>query len=210
MTIETENLYASQLSLSRDDIKALDITDAYSIHKTVYELYADVRSAEQKQTSIPSGILYADKGGDFDHRQILLLANRLPNPNPRHGKLTTRLISPKFLQHENYAFIVTVNPCRRDNRTGKIIGLRDKEDIYSWFLDRAASVWGFQVNPKNLQLGGLTVQQFTKTEHTVTHSSASFKGELRVTDREKFIQSFRQGIGRGRAFGFGLLQIVPL
>jgi len=36
------------------------------------------------------------------------------------------------------------------------------------------------------------------------------KGELYVIDSEQFKQSFRQGIGRGRAFGFGLLQIVPL
>ena len=39
--------------------------------------------------------------------------------------------------------------------------------------------------------------------------SATLKGELRVTDLDYFRQSFLQGIGRGRAFGFGLLQIVP-
>jgi len=31
-----------------------------------------------------------------------------------------------------------------------------------------------------------------------------------VENRELFITSFRQGIGRGRAFGFGLLQIAPV
>ena len=35
-------------------------------------------------------------------------------------------------------------------------------------------------------------------------------GHLRVTDREKFIQTFFRGFGRGRAFGCGLLQIVPI
>jgi CRISPR system Cascade subunit CasE len=31
-----------------------------------------------------------------------------------------------------------------------------------------------------------------------------------VADPDLFRQSFLHGIGRGRAFGFGLLQIVPL
>jgi CRISPR system Cascade subunit CasE len=35
-------------------------------------------------------------------------------------------------------------------------------------------------------------------------------GELEIVDRSLFIKSFQQGIGRGRAFGFGLLQIAPL
>jgi len=56
----------------------------------------------------------------------------------------------------------------------------------------------------------MSVQTFKKDGQTVTHGSATLKGELLVTDREQFNQSFRQGIGRGRAFGFGLLQIVPL
>jgi len=55
----------------------------------------------------------------------------------------------------------------------------------------------------------MSVQTFKKDGQTVTHGSATLKGELQVTDREQFNQSFRQGIGRGRAFGFGLLQIVP-
>ena len=39
---------------------------------------------------------------------------------------------------------------------------------------------------------------------------ATLKGELTVIDKDRFTQSFIHGVGRGRAFGFGLLQIVPL
>jgi CRISPR system Cascade subunit CasE len=56
----------------------------------------------------------------------------------------------------------------------------------------------------------MAVQTYKKDCQLVTHGSATLKGELYVTDSEQFKQSFRQGIGRGRAFGFGLLQIVPL
>jgi CRISPR system Cascade subunit CasE len=45
---------------------------------------------------------------------------------------------------------------------------------------------------------------------TVTNNAARITGVLRVVDKEKFQSSFYQGLSRGRAFGFGLLQIVPI
>ena len=207
---EIKALYAAVLRLSRADIKALKITDAYSLHRVIYELFDDIRSEQQKQESHSSGILYVDKGGDFNHRLILILANRQPNLSPVYGEVESKLIPVEFLQHQHYAFEVTVNPCKRDNKTGKIIPVRERENIAQWFVDRASSSWGFTVNPTNLQIEKLAVQTFTKNDQKVTHRSATLKGDLKVTNQEQFNQSFQQGIGRGRAFGFGLLQIVKL
>jgi CRISPR system Cascade subunit CasE len=209
MNDNSSTLYAAVLRLSRSDVKALKITDAYSLHRVVYDLFDDVRSEQQKQASIPSGILYADKGGDFNSRLLLMLANRRPNPAPEFGKVESKTISERFLQHNRYAFEVTVNPCKRDQQTGKIVAVRGREGITRWFIERAEKSWGFKVNPNNLQIKKMSVQTFKKNGQNVTHGSAIFKGELHVTDRYQFSQSFRQGIGRGRSFGFGLLQIVP-
>lgn len=210
MNDNSTTLYAGVLRLSRSDVKALKVTDAYSLHRIVYDLFDDVRSVQQKQASIPSGILYADKGGDFNNRLILMLADRPPNPTPEFGEVESKTISEHFLQHNRYAFEVTVNPGKRDKQSGKIVAVRGREAITGWFLERAEKSWGFKVNPENLQIDKMAVQTFKKDGQTVTHGSATLKGELQVTDREQFSQSFRQGIGRGRAFGFGLLQIVPL
>lgn len=204
------DMYAAVLRLSRNDVKALKITDAYSLHRVVYDLFEDVRTQPQKQASLPSGILYADKGGDFNSRLILMLADRPPNPAPEHGEVESKTIGAVFLQHHRYAFEVTVNPGKRDKQTGKIVAVRGREAITAWFIDRAEKSWGFKVNPINLQIEKMSVQTFKKDGQIVTHGSATLKGELQVIDREQFDQSFRQGIGRGRAFGFGLLQIVPL
>lgn len=54
--------YASVLRLNRADMNTLKITDAYALHKVVYGLFEDIRSDAEKQASIPSGIVYADKG----------------------------------------------------------------------------------------------------------------------------------------------------
>jgi CRISPR system Cascade subunit CasE len=203
-------LYAAVLRLSRRDILALRVTDAYSVHRVVYGLFTDPRSQAEKQASLPSGILYADKGGDVQHRRILLLADRLPNLTPPYGTVDCKAIPAQFLAHRKYAFAVTVNPTRRDGLSGKLVGVRGREAIAGWFTERAEQSWGFRVDRRQLQVGEIQVQRFNKGDRRVTHGSATVHGALEVVDQPGFQHSFRRGIGRGRAFGFGLLQIVPL
>lgn len=44
----------------------------------------------------------------------------------------------------------------------------------------------------------------------LTFGSVLFEGRLRVTDVEAFRQALTQGIGSGKAYGFGLLSIAPV
>lgn len=202
--------YASVLRLSRADMNILGVKDAYALHKVVYGLFEDTRSDAGKQASTRSGIVYADKGGDFNMRQILMLSNRKPHQTPQFGEVHTRIVHADFLAHGRYAFEVTLNPGKRDKQTGKVVPIRGRESIEQWFKERAPKSWGFDVNAENLQTGQLSVQAFEKSGNTITHGSATLKGELTVIDKDCFTKSFTRGIGRGRAFGFGLLQIVPL
>ncbi|CAE6710892.1 type I-E CRISPR-associated protein Cas6/Cse3/CasE [Candidatus Nitrotoga fabula] len=202
--------YASVLRLNRTDMKILNIKDAYSLHKIVYGLFDDARSDIEKHTSISSGIVYTDKGGDFNSRQILMLSNRKPHQTPQFGEVITKPIHLDFLAHQRYTFEVTLNPSKRDNQTGKIVPIRGRKDIEQWFKERATKSWGFSINPENLQTEKVSVQVFEKMGKIITHGSATLKGELKVINQDRFIISFIRGIGRGRAFGFGLLQIVPL
>ena len=82
------SLIASVLKLDRAAVKALRITDPYSLHRVVYGLYPDVRDAGGKAGHTPSGILHADQGGDFHSRNILLLADR-----PKRGFTVGMLIT---------------------------------------------------------------------------------------------------------------------
>jgi len=54
------------------------------------------------------------------------------------------------------------------------------------------------------------VLRYQRNGTTRTHNTATFVGKLEVIDRQVFIQGFTQGIGRGKGFGFGMLQIVPI
>lgn len=203
------SLIASVLHLDRAAIKALRITDAYSLHRVVYSLY-ERQQSEHKQGS---GILYADQGGDFTGRKILLLANRTPATSVQglYGTVRSRSIPDDFLEHENYRFKVIINPARRNSATHKIVPVKGRAAVAQWFAERSVENWGFSVGGEHLQVDHLHVLQFKgKQQSLITLAQAHVQGQLKVTDREQFRTSFCHGIGRGRAFGCGLLQIVPL
>jgi len=57
----------------------------------------------------------------------------------------------------------------------------------------------------------IEIQQFKdKQQRQVTIAQAHIQGVLSIADQTQFKRSFTQGIGRARAYGCGLLQIVPL
>jgi CRISPR system Cascade subunit CasE len=207
------SLIASVLHLDRQASKALRITDPYSLHRVVYSLYEDVRSAEEKGASQTSGILYADQGGDFHSRRILLLADRMPAEciDGQYGQVQSRPVAEGFLAHDCYRFKVIVNPTRRDNASRKLLPVKGREAISDWFCERALQNWGFRVSREHLQVDRIDIQRFKdKQQHPVTLAQAHVQGLLKVTDGTQFHNSFARGIGRARAFGCGLLQVVPL
>ncbi len=192
-------MIASMLRLSRSDCKALKIIDAYSIHRVVYELFP----GESRD------FLFVDKGGDFNSRQILILSERNPK-TPQFGKIESKPIPDSFLEYDHYGFEVTLNPTKREKQTGKTVAIRGRENLHQWFLGKAPSI-GFEIQAESLEIRHAGVQTFDMGNgKIVTHNSATFVGKLKVTDRVRFQQSFRKGIGRAKGFGFGLFQIVPL
>jgi CRISPR system Cascade subunit CasE len=152
-------------------------------------------------------------GGDVRSRQILLLADRAPSEHAEggYGEVRSKVIPIDFLDHARYRFKVTVNPTRRNNASGKLMPVKGREAIAEWFATRGPASWGFEVASEHLRIDSINVLQFKdKAQHPVTLAQAHVQGQLRVTDPEQFRKSFAHGIGRGRSFGCGLLQIVPL
>lgn len=207
------NMIASVLHLDRAAMQALKVTDPYSLHRVVYGLYLDVRDAAAKTASQSSGILWADQGGDIRGRKILLLADRVPSEQAEggHGQVQSQPIGAGFLDHARYRFKVIINPTRRDSASGKLLPVKGRDAVAAWFAERAPESWGFSVTPEYLQVDRIEVLQFKdKAQRPVTLAQAHISGQLQVLERAQFQKSFAQGIGRGRSFGCGLLQIVPL
>ncbi|MFA7371910.1 MAG: type I-E CRISPR-associated protein Cas6/Cse3/CasE [Sphaerochaetaceae bacterium] len=191
-------MIASQVSLNRNAIQQLKLSDPYAIHKFVYNLFPGVKR----------NFLYYDQGGNWQYRKILILSEEQPTLPP-FGKIESKYIPPTFLHHKTYAFQVLLNPV--DHPAGKknkspVIG---KGALYDWFLKRQA-YWGFSANPISLEIFNEGVQIIEGKGRVVTHNRAEFRGILQVTNYDLFHHSFVKGIGRAKAFGFGLLQLRPI
>lgn len=209
----SDTLFASVLHLSRHDCQALKLTDPYSLHRVVYSLFPDVRSDADTQASESSGIQFADLGGDVRGRKVMLLSDRAPaaNVDGLYGEVNSRPLPAGFLDHQLYRFRVVINPTRRDNASKKLLPVKGREAIADWFMARAQASWGFAADSTALQVERVEVLHFKeKAQRDVTLAQAHITGILRVTDADTFRQSVARGIGRGRAFGCGLLQIVPI
>ncbi|MCR5260004.1 MAG: type I-E CRISPR-associated protein Cas6/Cse3/CasE [Desulfovibrio sp.] len=197
-------IFVSQYLLSLQDCRTLRLRDAYSLHRVVYGLFADAREVKDG----PSGILFADQGAFKGMRRILIVSDREPH-TPEVGTLERRELNPAFLDFPQYRFECVLNPVRKDKETGRRVPLRSREEVSRWFIKKAPSC-GFELDEASLQVIDISVDSFEKAGHRITLSKARITGILTVVSKERFAKSVEHGIGHGKAFGCGLLKIVPL
>lgn len=104
----------------------------------------------------------------------------------------------------------TVSVQEKPGKRGSVKACIKLDDQYKWLLDRADR-HGFSVQPNAFQIADTRWHIFEKgtTErHRVSLFSATYEGALLVTNGEKFKEMLTNGIGRGKAYGMGLMTIV--
>ncbi len=200
-------MIASVLRLSREDFMSIrkanhNVFDTYTVHKIVYSLFP-------KQDGKTRSFLFCDKGGDVYGSRVFLILSKEQPVEPEIGDIESKVIPDDFLMQKYYSFEVNINPVKKDSQTGKIVPIKGRDELSKWFYDKAPS-FGFNILPDSLQIRDTNVVQFIKENKKITYGKAVFFGRLEVIDREHFISSFENGIGKGKAFGFGLFQIVPI
>ncbi|MGB4837192.1 MAG: type I-E CRISPR-associated protein Cas6/Cse3/CasE [Nostocoides sp.] len=106
----------------------------------------------------------------------------------------------------------------RGERRGVRVAHRTAGHQLDWFLKRTTTneaAWGFTVQQEPLpevQLVERDVLRFRKgrdVSHNVTLARATFEGVLTVTDSQRLRGLLLAGIGRGKAYGCGLLTLAP-
>lgn len=98
------------------------------------------------------------------------------------------------------------------------VELRTDEDKIKW-LKRKGEEAGFRLagvqikddveNVASVEQGKISFGK-SKNSPNLTFGSVVFEGVLQITDTDKFRESLIQGIGSGKAYGFGLLSIAPV
>ncbi len=125
---------------------------------------------------------------------------------------------PRFTRGQRLRFRLSVNPTRRLSKNSpdakeESIGKRvpvPTDRLIDW-LDRRAEAAGFSISKDSttVQQGYAYFKKPEKTEQSRLRS-VRYDGVLVVADPARFYETLIQGIGSGKAFGFGLLSLAPL
>lgn len=225
-------LYLSRLTLNpqRHTVQRA-LADCHTLHKHVL---AGFPTASKPPAREAFGVLYRI---EIDPRTgaPTLLVQSMASPDwtrwegigllaseetPRIKEISTAYaaIGPKA----RLRFRLRANPTRRINRShagtdplaGKRVELRDEKGQRDW-LDRKAEQGGFRVIGVQVQQGGALggKQRGRRGEggntRPLTFATVTFDGILEVIDADLFRAALNQGIGSGKAYGFGLLSVAP-
>ncbi len=116
--------------------------------------------------------------------------------------------------NDTWHFRLTANPtvsrCTKQNERGKVLGHITPEYQKQWLLARAAT-HGFVLNEEDFSITESRWLRFRKgsdNNRNVTILSVTFEGVLTISDSDLFRQTLRNGIGRGKAYGNGLLTVA--
>jgi CRISPR system Cascade subunit CasE len=149
----------------------------------------------------------------------------------QHGGMNVRAFPTQWAVGHTLGFEVRVRPIIREGKTGRERdafldaaekaqgGALDRSEVYvQWLRDLLARQGGAELVDARLtryqQLGVTRKSQKGSTDD-VRHSrlvsgpDAVLAGQLRVSNSHAFSQLLASGLGRHRAFGFGLLMLRP-
>lgn len=126
----------------------------------------------------------------------------------------------QLTQGARMRFRLTANPTRAVMHSGEARGRVYPHVTVAqqaqWLVDRTTKA-GFEIvlQPDSENLAFDVVSRDHpilrhRGNKAVRLSRVSFEGILKITDLERFKQTLTQGIGREKAYGMGLLTVVPL
>lgn len=224
-------MYLSQLNLnprSRDVRR--DLADCQQLHRTLSSVFPQATSDTARAEF---GLLFrVETNSRTGAAMVLVQSSHWPDwtklppeyvcAEPACQSLTEKYTAVVLHAQRRLRFRLRANPTRKietkslpdgTKRNGRRVELFRAEDQIAW-LQRKGQTAGFRV--VDLQLNADVPNIRTNAESKIssrtkklTFGSVLFEGELEITDAEQFRQVLRNGIGTGKAYGFGLLSIAP-
>ncbi|ASO21823.1 CRISPR system Cascade subunit CasE [Actinoalloteichus hoggarensis] len=200
-----------QPNLSNSRSRA-DLHDFVGLHRTVMSLFpAKLGDTPRRQ----AGALFrVDSGPAGD--QLLVQSSLRPEPArlpPDYGTLRTTELTTLLDTLENTMVVhyrLVANTSKRlakdtdRHRRGQLVSLKG-EEILDWWHRRSAE--------HGLALASVEATAVTaprsRDRAAIRHARTRFQGVATVVDAERLRDAVLSGIGRARAYGCGLLSVVP-
>lgn len=114
---------------------------------------------------------------------------------------------PEIIAGNGYAFVLRANPTRRIATSGKRMEIFDDADLRQWIVRKlsriGASASAISITQESRLRG-------SRNGKSLIFGSVMFAGALTVTEPEMFRRGVLDGIGAGKAYGFGLLLLSSL
>jgi CRISPR system Cascade subunit CasE len=227
-------LYLSRLTPNprRRDVQR-DLANCYAMHSRVLSGFPDAQDIEQARERF--GVLYRiEPGGpDGSGGPVVLVQSR---EAPDWSRLPADYLAQAVVKPISHAydtlsagltlvFRLRANPTRRisDRDTtqaerwrGKRVELRREDEQIAW-LERKGETSGFRLLTVQARPDVQDIRTATRpvafgmrpVTGRMSFGNVLFDGRLQVTDAEVFRRTLTQGIGSGKAFGFGLLSVAP-
>lgn len=196
----------------------VDLRDVSELHRTLMSAFADVGGANGRARA-ELGVLF--RVSPEDERTTVLVQSQV---RPRWDDLPrgyldraaeVRPLEP-LLDRITYAsiwrFRLTANATVTNNQTRSRRGLTREADLVEWLSRKSAQI-GAQLSTNQQptftarDLGTISGRRGAQK---ITLRQALFEGVLRVEDAGVCKAALISGIGRGRAYGCGLLTLAPV
>ena len=188
--------------------------DSYAWHKRVWEAFPGKPDAQR------DFLTRLDDMGDYF--RLLILS---PDPPTRPNwcpadKWESKTIGEAFFSHHRYQFSLLANPTKKlkatnsdgiSKKNGRREPIRKREHLLEWIQNKGA-LHGFEPELNTIKTVPRPRQDFyvTKKKMGGTHSAIEFSGMLKVVEPLVFKKAATKGIGSAKAFGFGMLCLIPL
>lgn len=210
--------HLTKIEIDHETAYKAGLKDAYAWHQAIWEAFpgrdGHPRDFLTRLDEIDGGL------------RLLLLSTETPSRPDwcPENCWESKSVDAAFFSHTHYRFSLVANPTRKvksdtNPKNGKRVPVVHREDktmegktipgLLTW-LARKGEQHGFQFQPEAVRTAPRSRQWFLKKGQAGLHSAIEFSGTLTVTEPELFQEAARRGIGSAKAFGFGMLCLVPL
>ena len=207
-------MFLSQLILNDHARKVRrDLGNAHELHRQIMQAFPDEAEQHASEDWNPRqawNILFRQES---DSNMILIQSAIEPDWSKLpEGYVQRENTKPIVYDTNNFEpgkvlqFRLRANPSKRDNKTRKTVGYFKPADQLAW-LQRQSDRNGFRLHGVDV-IPSPNVFGRKQGKSPIRISTALYQGILEVTDGSAFTQALCQGLGRGKAYGCGLLSVA--
>jgi len=225
-------MHLSRLELNpRDRRVRHDLADCQELHRTLLSVWP--RLGPGAPARAVCGLLYrVEASSHSDDHGVLVQSVEPPAWDAlpagyliRHATKQVDGLFASLQAGARLRFRLRANPTRRvsrqhgrsdDRLVGKRVDLRREDEQIAWLERKGRDQCGFRIERLRLvpEVPNIRLQpepnvMGRRAGARITFGSVLFDGELSITDAELFQGALQNGVGSGKAYGFGLLSVAP-